>query len=303
VRVIVLGSAAGGGFPQWNCACPVCQLAWAGDARVKARTQSSLALSTNGEDWLLLNASPDLRQQIIATKALHPKGQGRQSPIKSVFVTNGDVDHLTGLLTLREQQAFTLFGSKATLAQVDSASLFGVLNKNLVTKQIVELETPVDTGLGIMVTPFTVPGKVPLYLEDSKEGAEVEIGALSEATIGLEIGDGTHRIFYIPGCAEVTPAIEKRVSGAAVLFFDGTTFTDREMVDLGLSQKTAWRMGHVAMSGEKGSVARLATCGIRRKIYVHINNTNPVLIEDSPERLSVGKAGWEVAYDGMEVVL
>ncbi len=299
MRIIVLGSAAGGGFPQWNCTCPVCQLAWAGDDRVKPRTQSSLAVSVNGEDWLLLNASPDLRQQIINNKALHPQGKKRHSPIKGVFVTNGDVDHLAGLLTLREQQPFMLFGSGATLSQVESGSLFGVLNKSLVEKRIVELDTPLDTGIGLKVTPFAVPGKIPLYLEKDA----VEIGGLSESTVGLDISDGTHTLLYIPGCAEVTDAIKQRISGASVLFFDGTTYTDSEMVDLGLSPKTAWRMGHVAMSGEKGSLNALSSCEIGHKIYVHINNTNPVLIEDSPERLSVLKAGWEVAYDGMEVIL
>lgn len=298
VRIVVLGSAAGGGFPQWNCLCPVCQLAWAGDKRVKPRTQSSLAISSDGEKWLLLNASPDLRQQILASHQLHPRGAKRQSPIAAVFVTNGDVDHLTGLLTLREQQSFTLFGSKATLAQV-SGGLFGVLNKELVHTVPVTLDKPIDTGLGITVTPFAVPGKVPLYLE----GAKVDIGTEDESTVGLEITDGTKTMFYIPGCAEVTPKVQERIKGADLLFFDGTTFTDDEMVQLGLSPKTAYRMGHVAMSGENGSLSRLADLGIGRKIYVHINNTNPALIEDSPERKSVEKAGWDVSYDGMEVTL
>jgi pyrroloquinoline quinone biosynthesis protein B len=297
VHIVVLGSAAGGGFPQWNCLCPVCQLAWAGDPRVKPRTQSSLAISSDGEKWLLLNASPDLRQQIISTKQLHPRGASRQSPIAGVFVTNGDVDHLTGLVTLREQQPFTLFGSKLTLA-LTGTSVFGVLNKALVKSVPVELETPIH-ALGLTITPFAVPGKVPLWLEQ----AQVEIGTEDESTVGLEIAEGEKRFYYIPGCAEVTPKIQARIRGADLLFFDGTTYTDDEMVKLGLSQKTAWRMGHVAMSGEKGSIASLADLGIGRRIYVHINNTNPVLIEDSPERRSVEKAGWDVSYDGMEVTL
>ncbi len=298
MRILVLGSAAGGGFPQWNCLCPVCQLAWSGDKRVKARTQSSLAVSADGERWLLLNASPDLRQQIISSPYLHPRGASRQSPIAGVYVTNGDVDHLTGLLTLRESQPFALFGSKTTLGQT-STGVFGVLNKDLVSTNPVSLDARIDTGLGLFVTPFAVPGKDPLWME----GAHVEIGGLTENTVGLEISDGEKRFFYIPGCAEVTPAIKAKISGAEVLFFDGTTFTDSEMVDLGLSQKTAWRMGHVAMSGEKGSLNALADCNIGRKIYVHINNTNPVLIEDSPERAKVTAAGWDVAYDGMQVDL
>lgn len=246
-----------------------------------------------------MNASPDLRQQIIASPSLHPRGASRHSPIAAVFVTNGDIDHLAGLLTLREQQSFALFGSKATLAQVAGASVFGVLNKSLVQTRAAELEATVDTGVGIFVTPFAVPGKVPLYLE----GDKVEVGAENEATVGLEISDGARSFFYVPGCAELNDRVTKRLRGASLLFFDGTTFTDDEMVALGLSAKTAWRMGHVAMSGESGSLERLKACGIARKIYVHINNTNPVLIEDSAERSIVENAGWEVGFDGMEVLL
>ncbi len=299
MQIIVLGSAAGGGFPQWNCLCPVCQLAWKGDKRVKPRTQSSLAVSADGERWLLLNASPDLRQQIIATRQLHPHGASRQSPINAVFVTNGDVDHLTGLLTLREQQRFAIYGSKATLAEVTGANIFGVLNRELVTFNEVDLGQEVDTGFGLRVTPFAVPGKVPLYLET----ASLAIGAESETTVGLEITDGSKTLFYIPGCADVTPKLRERLRNADLLFFDGTTFTDDEMVALGLSNKTAWRMGHVAMTGEKGSLLRLSDIGIRRKIFVHINNTNPILIEDLPERAKAETAGWEISYDGMEVGL
>lgn len=299
MRIIVLGSAAGGGFPQWNCLCPVCRLAWNGDKRVKPRTQSSLAISADGERWLLLNASPDLRQQILASPQLHPRGASRQSPIAAVFLTNGDVDHLTGLLTLREQQSFTIFGSKATLAEVSGGRIFGVLNRELVHLKEATLDYDLDTGLGLQVTPFSVPGKVPLYLEAEK----VEIGTEGEETLGLEISDGARTFFYIPGCAEVTPRLQRRLQNADLLFFDGTTFTDNEMVELGLSTKTAWRMGHSPMSGEKGSLNRLAGLGIGRKIFVHINNTNPVLIEDSSERAQVEAAGWEVSYDGLEVTL
>jgi len=299
LRILVLGSAAGGGFPQWNCLCPVCQLAWNGDRRVTPRSQSSLAVSGDGERWLLLNASPDLRQQIIASPCLHPRGAKRQSPIRAVFVTNADVDHLAGLLTLRESQSFTLFGSGTTLAQAGSG-IFGVLNKELVETRATELDARVDTGLGLWVKPFAVPGKVALYLE----GENVAIGEETETTVGLEIGgDGAKSFFYVPGCAEINKSVLQRLSGAELLFFDGTTFTDSEMVDLGLSKKTARRMGHVAMSGDKGSLNLFASCRIGRKIYVHINNTNPVLIEDSPQHAKAMRAGWDIAYDGMEVSL
>ena len=300
MRIIVLGAGAGGGFPQWNCRCENCRLAWAGDPRVRPRTQSSLAISADNERWLLLNASPDLRQQILATRALHPRGAARASPIAGVFVTNGDVDHLTGLLTLREQQPFAIFGARATLEQT-RGGVFGVLNPQLVTRVAVDVGATVDPGLGFSITTFAAPGKVPLYME----GADIEreIGAESETTIGLEIEWDGQRFHYVPGCAKITPKLTDRLDGSAALFFDGTTYTDDEMVRLGLSQKTAWRMGHVSMSGKAGSMAMLAQPRIGKRVYIHINNTNPVLREDSPERAEVVRAGWDVGYDGMEIDL
>jgi pyrroloquinoline quinone biosynthesis protein B len=300
VRIIVLGAGAGGGVPQWNCCCENCRLAWAGDSRIALRTQSSLAVSADNERWLLLNASPDLRAQIIATPALHPRGASRHSPIAGVFLTNGDVDHVVGLLTLREQQAFTIYGAGATLGQTEGG-VFEVLNRELVRRIAVEPGETVDPGLGFTITTFVVPGKVPLYLENAD--IERDIGAETETTIGLEIMGGGKRIYYIPGCAKVTPKLIERINGADALFFDGTTFTDDEMVRLGLSHKTAWRMGHVAMSGAEGSIALHAPAEVGRRIFIHITNTNPVLLEDSPERTEVARAGWEVGHDGMEIAL
>ncbi len=173
------------------------------------------------------------------------------------------------------------------------------MNKALVQTRVVELESTVDTGIGLKVTPFPVPGKIPLYLERDV----VDVGKEGESTVGLEISDGAKHFFYVPGCSDINERVLERLRGADLLFFDGTTYTDDEMVALGLSPKTAHRMGHVAMSGESGSLARFASSGIARKIYVHINNTNPVLIEDSKERASVEKAGWDVSFDGMEVAL
>ncbi|MDE2577290.1 MAG: pyrroloquinoline quinone biosynthesis protein PqqB [Hyphomicrobiales bacterium] len=298
MRVIVLGSGAGGGFPQWNCLCPNCQMAWKGDARFKHRTQSSLAISSDGNRWLLLNASPDLRQQIIATPALHPKGAARHSPIAGVFVTNGDVDHLTGLLTLREQQPFTIYGSRATLAQTQGG-VFGVLNPDLVKRTPVALGETVDPGLGFSITAFAVPGKTPLYMED----ANLVIGEETETTIALDITSNGKRVVYAPGVAKITDALVARVDGADALFFDGTTYTDDEMVKMGLSSKTAWRMGHVPMSGASGSVEGFKNARVGAKIFIHINNSNPVLCEDAPERGELAQAGWRVGYDGMEIVL
>jgi pyrroloquinoline quinone biosynthesis protein B len=299
VRIVVLGSAAGGGFPQWNCRCPICREAWNGNPKAQFRTQSSIAVSAAGDSWLLLNASPDLRQQILVTPALRPRGSTRQSPICGVFLTNADVDHLSGLLCLRERQRLIVYGTRATMAVIAANSLFAVLDEGLVERRCSPLDIPLTTPAGLIVTAFAVPGKVPLYLET----AAMIVGQETEDVVGLEISDGRSRFFYVPGCAAITEALVARVFRAPLLFFDGTTYADDEMIELGLSQKTAKRMGHVAMTGADGSLLRLADSDIGRKIFIHINNTNPVLIDGSAERRTVEVAGWEVAFDGMEIEL
>ena len=298
MKIVILGSAAGGGFPQWNCRCPTCQLAWAGDPRVSRRTQSSLAVTADGRDWVLINASPDLRQQIIATPDLHPREGSRDTPIAAVVLTNGDVDHVAGLLTLRERQPFALHASPSLQALLDTNPVFGVLDPALVSRHVMTLEVP-STMAGLRFTSFAVPGKVPLFLESG----DVEIGRETDMTVGLVIEAAGRRAIYVPGCASVTDALLERVAGADLLLFDGTTYTDDEMVRLGLSPKTSARMGHVAMSGPHGSVTALAGTAVAQRVFVHINNTNPVLVEGSPERRAVEAAGWRIAHDGMEVAL
>ncbi len=295
MHIIVIGSAAGGGFPQWNCRCPTCRLAWAGDPRVVPRTQSSLAVSADGRDWVLVNASPDLRQQILATPALHPRDGARHSPIRAVVLTNGDVDHVAGLLTLRERQPFALHASASLHAMLDADPVFAVLDRTLVSRHALALD---EAGRieGLDVTAFAVPGKVPLFLESG----EVEVGGETEMTVGLDIRANGRRAVHVPGCASVTPALLERIRGADLLLFDGTTFTDDEMPRLGLSPKTAARMGHVAMSGPGGSLDALAEAEVGAKVYLHINNTNPALVEGSAERRAIETAGWRIAHDGME---
>ena len=295
---LILGSAAGGGFPQWNCRCPNCQLAWAGDPRVLARTQSSIAVSVDGYDWVLVNASPDLRQQIIANPALHPREGQRDTPISAVVLTNGDVDHVAGLLTLRERQRFMLHASSSLLAMLARDPVFRVLDPDIVSRHAMSLDEP-SVIAGLQFIPFAVPGKVPLFLEDDV----VELGHETDMTVGLVIEAGGRRLVHVPGCAAVSEALLSRIAGADLLLFDGTTYTDREMVDLGLSPKTAARMGHLAMSGPEGSLAALAGAPVPIRVYIHINNTNPVLVEGSPERRAVDMAGWQLAYDGQEIVL
>ncbi len=300
MRIIVLGAAAGGGFPQWNSACVVGRRAWAGDPGAKWRNQCSLAISADGERWTLLNAAPELRHQILATPALHPKSGPRHSPIRSVVLTNGDIDHVAGLLTLRESQPFRLHATQAILDLLAANPIFNALNPEFVERKAFALDDVVDLGGGLTIRPFAVPGKVALYMEDER----VDIGAETEDTIGLEVLDQRGgRFFFVPGCATVTPALAERLRGAPLLFFDGTLWTDDEMIRSGTGRKTGGRMGHMSVSGEDGSMAALRPLGIGRKIYLHINNTNPILLDDSPERAEVEKAGFEVAFDGMQIAL
>ena len=300
MRIIVLGAAAGGGFPQWNSACPVGQRAWQGDPQAQWRSQCSLAVSVDGEVWALLNAAPDLRQQILATPALHPRIAPRHSPIQAVALTNGDVDHIAGLLCLRESQPLTLFASGAILEILARNPIFNVLSQTYVKRKRLTLEQPAAILPGLRAVPFAVPGKVALYLEDETPA----VGALTEDTIGLELhSESGARACFVPGCAAVTPALAERLDGADLLFFDGTLWTDDEMIRSRAGLKTGRRMGHISVSGPDGSLAALREVALGRRIYLHINNTNPILLEDSPERAVVAAAGWEVAFDGMEVSL
>jgi pyrroloquinoline quinone biosynthesis protein B len=299
VRFTVLGSAAGGGVPQWNCRCPVCSLAWDGDLRVRRRSQLGVAATVDGENFVLLNASPDLRQQIIDQRALHPRTGRRSSPIRAVVPTSADVDHIAGLLTLREKQEFSLYATPSTLRAISQNPIFDVLSAESVRRETVLLEEPFEPVAGLSVKAFAVPGKVALWQEEEI----VNVGAESETTIGLEIKAEGKRAVYCPACAIVTPALRERVSGADLLFFDGTTFVDDELIARGLMQKSASRMGHIAMSGPEGSIAAFKNVAIGRKVFIHINNSNPALIAGSPEHHAVEAAGWEIAYDGMEIAL
>lgn len=304
----VLGSAAGGGFPQWNCNCRCCAAARAGAPQFRPRTQSSLAVSADGESWVLLNASPDLRQQIAATPELHarPDRGLRDSPITAVVVTNGDVDHIAGLINLREGQPLAIYGSDRVLATLYANSVFNVVapaNAPRIPFALGAVTPIVGAGIdtGLSIEAFAVPGKIALYLET--EGRN--FGSRDGDTIGLRVKSTVSgaEFFYIPGCAEVDPELADRIRGARLVFFDGTLFTDSEMVEQQLSTKTGQRMGHISMSGADGSIAAFEPLGVARRIYVHINNSNPALEDGSAARREVEAAGWEVAHDGMEVRL
>ncbi len=296
MRCLVLGSAAGGGFPQWNCGCALCNLARSGDPRAAPRSQVSLAVTADEKRWLLVGASPDLRQQILANPAMAPTGP-RHSPIAGVVLVSADVDGLAGLLVLREQQKLVVFAPEPILQILRDNRLFAVLDPALVRLVEIATDMPVETGFGLTLTLLEMPGKVPLYHED--RGAA---RAQQAATYAARLEADGRVAIVAPACATVTEDVLDRLAGADLLFFDGTLFTDDEMVRAGVGQKTGQRMGHVAVSGPDGSMARLASLGGRR-IYVHINNTNPMLLEGSPERLAVEAAGFEVAYDSMEATI
>jgi pyrroloquinoline quinone biosynthesis protein B len=306
MRILVLGAAAGGGYPQWNCNCSTCRQAWQGDAQARPRTQSSLAVSADGARWVLLNASPDLRQQILQNRALWPAQPGRHSPIASVVLTNADVDHVAGLLSLRERQSFSLYADPRVHATLRANAIFNVLS-DLVARRDLAIERPVDVldgagaPLGLRITAFAVPGKVALYLEDEKAG--LHFGTQEGDTIGLEVAADAKRFFYLPACAALPQALADRLRNAELVFFDGTLWRDDEMATHNVGAKTGQRMGHMSLSGDNGTLAAFAALGVRRKVLVHINNTNPVLLAQSPEHREVRAAGWDVAEDGMEIVL
>jgi pyrroloquinoline quinone biosynthesis protein B len=303
VRVVVLGSAAGGGFPQWNSNGAGCRRARAGDPAAEPRTQASLAVSADGEHWVLINASPDLREQIGRSPFLHPQPSGnggaeRHSPIVGVVLTSADVDAVAGLLNLRERQPFTLYATERVLSVLDANPIFEVVNREVVGRRAVAMDEPTPLGGGLTLELFATPGKTPLYLETDDAPAIT----LDGVTVGAALGDKAGTVLFIPSCAAMTDSLKARIAAARVVFFDATLWRDDEMIVQGAGAKTGRRMGHMSLSGPDGTLAALADVDGPEKILIHINNTNPVLLADSPERAEVERAGWSVARDGQEIV-
>ena len=307
LRVVILGAAAGGGVPQWNCGCDGCQAARA-DPRVQ-RTQASIAFSADDKHWFLINASPDLRQQLNATPQLHPRrGALRHTPIAGVILTNGEVDAVAGLLSMRESSPFTIYAHTKVLAILSANSIFNVLNKDHVRRQPIMIDKPFEPELpdgsacGIEVLPFAVPGKPAWYLgRNARPGDDDNTGD----TLGLKIKDKASgkSFHFLAACADVTDEIKAEIARSSLLFFDGTVWRDDELIKAGLGNKTGKHMGHIAMSGEVGAIERLAGLDIGKKVFLHINNSNPALLPSSPERKAAEKAGWQIPADGMEIVL
>ena len=304
MRAIVIGSAAGGGFPQWNCGCPNCAGVRQGSAGLTPRTQDSLAVTSNGERFALINASPDILAQIKSTPALWPRAP-RHTPIGAIVLTNGDMDHILGLFSLRESQPLALYATPPVWKGLEASILVRTLKRfegqvvfrPLAIGEDVELRDAAGESLGIRVRPFAAPGKLPVHLV----GHAAES---SEDNIGLSLRDAASKdspaLAYAAACA-TTSGVD--LDGHAAVLFDGTFFREDELVRLGLSKAVAKDMAHVPIGGAEGSLKRLASLRAR-KIYTHVNNTNPILVAGpapSEERRAVEAAGWEVAFDGMEI--
>jgi pyrroloquinoline quinone biosynthesis protein B len=272
-------------------------------------TQASIAISADGDHWFLINASPDLRQQLIATPQLHPAaGKLRHSPIAGVILTNGEIDAVAGLLSMREGWPFTIYAHPRVLSILGSNSIFNVLSEKNVRRQPIEVDAAFEPTLpdgspsGIEVLPFAVPGKGAWYLEGKAHPA----GETGDGdTLGLRILDkasGKH-FYFLAACAHVTDDLRSRLDGASAIFFDGTVWRDDELIVAGLGNKTGQGMGHIAMSGDRGAIESLAGLDIDRKMFLHINNSNPVLLHDSVERQAAERAGWQIPADGTEITL
>ena len=294
MRFLVLGAAAGGGLPQWNCGCRNCRDARLG--RIASATQSSLAVTLDGQSWAVLNASPDIRVQLQHCPSMHPQSL-RHSPLRAVLLTNGDIDHISGLLSLREQSPFSLFATAGLLDLLAANPVFNALPA-AVGRHPVRLSEGFELLPGLRATVFPVPGKVPLFME----GGQVQTDLIGEQTVGVRLTDGSKTAYYIPGCSGVSAELLEILADADQVFFDGTLWHDQEMIQSGTGTKTGQRMGHISISGAEGSIACLQTVDAA-KTFIHINNTNPIWQPGSAERAQVLAAEWTIAADGMEIAL
>lgn len=310
MRLKLLGTAAGGGFPQWNCSCSNCSRLRSGSFKGKPRTQSQVAITADNQKWILLNTSPDLRVQIESFDELHPKKTSRHSPIDTILFTNPDLDHVLGLLLLRELQQLQIYGAPSLKKILfDGNSMFGMLQRKPNQIQWTNLlpDTEVDilytdgkrSGLKCQALPLST--RYPYYVQ--RRGTESLIPA--EAVYGLKITDTNSQktFLHLPGVGQVDQNLLKVMNEVDLILFDGTFWTEDELIAIDPLAKRAAEMGHIPLSGPSGSIALLSSIRGPQKVFIHINNTNPILDEDSREYRSVIEAGWQVGYDGMEVEL
>jgi pyrroloquinoline quinone biosynthesis protein B len=306
MRVRVLGSAAGGGFPQWNCGCRNCAGVRANSVRAQPRTQESIAFSADGERWFLINASPEIRSQIEAFPELHPK-RARHSPIEAILLTNGDLDHCLGLLSLRESHPLVTYATRSVEEGFTRGNaLYRTLQRfdGQLTWRHVALDTPFELmtrsgeRVGLTVNAWGVHGKLPVHLEGSRTPSP-------EDNVGFEIREAATgaALVYISGAGQIRDREKDAVRRSSCAFFDGTFWSSDELRQIDPNAPRAEQMAHIPIGGPEGSLASLGPSGAPRRYYIHINNSNPILREDSEENARVKEAGWEVAWDGLELSL
>jgi pyrroloquinoline quinone biosynthesis protein B len=306
--VKILGSAAGGGFPQWNCACPNCQLVRSGKFPGKARSQAQVAVTDDGQSWFLLGASPDLRSQIEATSELQPRDGTNGSPLCGVVLASADLDHVLGLLLLRERQPLNVYATTSiTRVLREQNTLFTMLNRapDQVHWRAIKpgasfaLRTPSGQDSGITCKPISLSARYPVYVSDCEPDVSPD-----EAVLALTLTSNSGRVLvYAPAVSAITQSLWECLEKADMLLFDGTFYRDDELARVRGSGDRAREMGHIPVGGEDGSLRQLAGLRIPRKLYIHINNTNPMLNETSPEYRAVREAGWELAEDGWQGTL
>lgn len=301
--IYVLGSAAGGGFPQWNCNCPNCHGVRTGTIQAKARTQSSIAVSENGTDWVLLNASPDIRQQLFEFKAAQPARKLRDTGITSVILMDSQLDHTTGLLTLREGCPMNVWCT--AMVHQDLTSGFPVFNMlkhwngGLQYHEINPKQAFKINGFeNLEFLPLIIKSAAPPYSphrNDPHDGDNIALIIKDHKT--------QKQLFYAPGLGKIDDQIMQIMQGSDCVMIDGTLWTDDEMQQTGVGTKTGREMGHLYISGEGGSLSYLNQLSTPKKVLIHINNTNPILNENSSQFAELKANGVEVAYDGMQIEL
>jgi pyrroloquinoline quinone biosynthesis protein B len=300
MQIVLLGTAAGGGFPQWNCWCPGCRIARQEPARARPRTQSSVAVSADGRRWFLLNASPDVREQLARLPVTPPEGV-RYVPVAGVVTTDAELDHTLGIVLLREGRRLRLYATCAVRRVLEHDSAILPVTRAFADVDLVEIPfsggpVPLDYlgggTSGLAIETFPVPAGPPRFATEDHAGHTIGLVLRDSATGGS--------CAFVPGCGGLDRGLLARLNEADLVLFDGTFWTDDEPIRLGIADRTAREMDHLPVSGPDGSLEQLATLKAPRRVYTHINNTNPMLIEDSPERAQVERLGLAVGMDGMQ---
>lgn len=302
MRLHLLGAAAGGGVPQWNCTCANCEVARRNPRFV--RSQSQLAVSSDCSDWLLINASPDLRDQLYRTPSLHPKAEKglRTTPIAGVVLTSADLDHILGLLLMREFTPVSIYATPSVLAVLEGNSFFSMLNRMPGQQRVhglisgVEIQPLPEISIAPIGLPGSFPMHVPVAMRDKLKLSEMTSGLIFTATSGKKAA-------YLPALPGLTEELLDLIAGCDVLLVDGTLWSERELQRLHPGTPSASDMGHMPIGGPSGSLNALAKLTNVRRIYTHINNSNPILTEGSAEHRAVLDAGFEIGFDGMEIAL